>query len=199
MRKKGYKFLVGIITLLMLNFNVNAQDNNLLNEFEGEWNFKPAESEVKFKIGNLFILNVKGEMPLKKGHLINNNDQFEVKVVIDPTSLETGINKRDDHLKSEDFFYVEKYPVIEFVGTQVLKNNNEKRDKYKYKTTGNLTIRSVTKEKEVYFNIEKISHTEILITGESKINRIEYNVDYDMAGMGEEAKVKFEVKAQITE
>ena len=138
-------------------------------------------------------------MQLKQGYLINQKDQFKVKVVVDPTQLETGIDKRDDHLKSEDFFYVEKYPVIEFTGDQISSNNNEKKDKYSYKTTGKLSIRDVSKEKVVYFNIEKLSHTEILITGESKINRLAYNVDYDMAGMGEEAKVKFEVKAQIKE
>lgn len=198
MYKRKVKLIVGIILFVFLSTSIYSQTKSLEN-YKGTWDFKASESKVTFKIGNMFIFNVKGEMPLKKGYMINKNDQFEVNVVIDPASLETGINKRDEHLKSEDFFYVEQFPIIEFTGHKVSLNDNEKKDKYTYRTKGMLTIRGVTKEEYVYFNIEKVDQTGILITGQSKINRLDYNVDYDSAGMGEEAKVKFEVKAQIKE
>lgn len=198
MYKKKVNLIIGIILFVLFSASIYSQTNSLEN-YRGLWDFKTSESKVTFKISNMFIFNVKGDMPVKKGYLKNNNDQFEVNVIIDPTSLETGNDKRDDHLKTEDFFHVEKYPVIEFSGDKVSTNDNEKKDKYSYKTTGKLSIRSVTKDEVVYFNIEKISNTEILITGESNINRFDYYVDYDSAGMGEEAKVKFEVKAQIKE
>lgn len=198
MYKKKVNLIIGIILFVLFSASIYSQTNSLEN-YRGLWDFKTSESKVTFKISNMFIFNVKGDMPVKKGYLKNNNDQFEVNVIIDPTSLETGNDKRDDHLKTEDFFHVEEYPVIEFSGDKVSTNDNEKKDKYSYKTTGKLSIRSVTKDEVVYFNIEKISNTEILITGESNINRFDYYVDYDSAGMGEEAKVKFEVKAQIKE
>ncbi|MFO7828140.1 MAG: YceI family protein [Bacteroidales bacterium] len=196
MYQRKVKLIIGIVSFVFFSISIYSQTNSLEN-YKGTWDFKASESKVTFKIGNLFIFNVKGEMPLKDGHLINTNDQFEVNVVIDPASLETGINKRDEHLKSEDFFYVEQYPIIEFTGNKVSLNDIEKKDKYTYRTKGKLSIRGITKEEDVYFNIEQINQTGILITGESKINRLDYNVDYDSAGMGDEAKVKFEVKAQI--
>lgn len=195
MKKENIK--ISIILLLILSFssNVIAQSNSI-EEFKGNWYFKTPESKITFKIGNMFIFNVKGEVPLKDGHF-KNTDEIYVEAVFDIASISTGNDKRDNHLKSEDFFNTEKYPVIEFKSGRIEKNNSDKD--YSYQTKGKLKIRGIEKEELVLFNIEKIKTSEILITGMARINRLDYDVDYEMSGMDDKAIVKFEVKANLKE
>ncbi len=131
-------------------------------------------------------------MSVKSGFL-KNDDQLKIEVLINASSINTGINKRDDHLKSEDFFYTEKYPLIEFSSSRVEMNKTD--EEYAFQTKGMLKIRGIEKEELVLFNIEQVSKSEILITGKAKINRLDYDVDYQMAGMDDNATVKLEVKA----
>jgi polyisoprenoid-binding protein YceI len=194
---KKEKIKIAIISLLILSFSSNGiAQSNSIEEFKGNWYFKTHESKITFKIGNMFIFNVKGEVPLKDGHF-KNTDEIYVEAVFDIASISTGIDKRDNHLKSEDFFYTEKYPVIEFK-TSIIEKNNSDED-YSYQTKGKLKIRGIEKEELVLFNIEKIKTSEILITGMAKINRLDYDVDYEMSGMDDKATVKFEVKANLKE
>lgn len=194
---KQLKFwnLVGVLLAVLYSFTLNAQVNSLEN-YEGNWDFKASGSKVTFKIGNMFIFNVKGEMPVKTGHFFNDNE-LEIKAVIGASYINTGNNKRDDHLRSEDFFYTEKYPQIEFISNQAAKNTID--NGFEYQTIGKLKIRGIEKEETVFFNIEKLNESEILITGEATINRLDYDVDHQMAGMDDAAKVKLEVKAKLKE
>jgi polyisoprenoid-binding protein YceI len=177
----------------MLGSNLIVKAQSLAN-VNGNWEFIVSESKVTFKIGNMFIFNVKGEMPVKSGHLLNDN-KLEIKAIIGASYINTGNNKRDEHLRSEDFFYTEKYPQIEFQSNQASKNTID--NGYKYQTIGILKIRGIEKEETVFFNIEKLNESEILITGEAKINRLDYDVDHQMAGMDDVAKVKLDVKAKL--
>jgi polyisoprenoid-binding protein YceI len=195
MAKMKVKIIVGMLLTVLFSTSIHSQTANL-NNYKGNWDFKSSESEVTFKIGNIFIFNVKGEMPVKSGHFIYNN-KLEIKAVIGASYIHTGNNKRDEHLRSEDFFYTEKYPQIEFVSNQVSKNTID--NGYDYQSIGKLKIRGIGKEETVFFNVEKLSESEILITGEAKINRLHYDVDHQMAGMDDLAKVKLEVKAKLKE
>jgi len=162
-----------------------------IDKYKGNWDFETSESKLTFKIGNMFIFNVKGEMPIING-FFKNGDHPKIKALINVSLIETGINKRDNHLKSEDFFYTEKYPQIEFSSNQVSKNSID--NGYEYQAKGKLKIRGIEKEETVFFNIESLSNSEISIIGEAKINRLDYEVDHQMAGMDDVATVKFEVK-----
>lgn len=185
------KLFIGIVALMFYWISLNAQSPSI-EKYKGNWDFKTSESRLTFKIGNMFIFNVKGEMPVKNGSF-KNDDQLKIKALIDVSSINTGNKKRDDHLKSEDFFYTEKYPLIEFSGTSVEMNKTD--EDYTFQSKGKLKIRGIEKEELVLFNIEQVSKSEILITGKAKINRLDYEVDYEMAGMDDEATVIFEVKA----
>lgn len=188
---KELKNFIGILLLVLYSFSIKAQ-SNVIEKYKGNWEFKTTESKLTFKIGNMFIFNVKGEMSVKSGFL-KNDDQLKIEVLINASSINTGINKRDDHLKSEDFFYTEKYPLIEFSSSRVEMNKTD--EEYAFQTKGMLKIRGIEKEELVLFNIEQVSKSEILITGKAKINRLDYDVDYQMAGMDDNATVKLEVKA----
>jgi polyisoprenoid-binding protein YceI len=63
-----------------------------------------------------------------------------IEATIDATTIDTGVDKRDEHLRSPEFFDVAKHPTITFKSTEVKKAGPDK-----YKVTGNLTMRGVTK------------------------------------------------------
>lgn len=110
-----------------------------------QFNLDPSHSEVTFKVKHLMISNVKGEF--KSFDVDVQGDDLEtakVKVTIDAASINTNNADRDTHLKSGDFFEVEKFPTIVFESTGVTKEDDDE-----YIMTGNLTIRDVTKPVEL--------------------------------------------------
>jgi polyisoprenoid-binding protein YceI len=103
----------------------------------------PFHSAIQFKVKHLMITNVKGVFEKFKGTVfIDDKDisKSRVDVSIDMASINTNIAKRDEHLRSADFFDVAKFPAMTFVSTKV-----EKAGPDKLKVTGNLTIKGVTK------------------------------------------------------
>ena len=108
------------------------------------WDIDPAHSSAVFKVRHLGISNVTGGFKKMSG--VVNLDEADitkstVEAVIDATSLDTGEPKRDEHLKSPDFFDVAKFPTLTFKSKKV-----EKVGEGKLKVTGDLTIKGVTKE-----------------------------------------------------
>jgi len=121
-----------------------------LNVMAATYNLDPVHSTVQFKVKHLMISNVKGVFEKFKGTVfIDENDisKSKVDVSIEMASLNTNIAKRDEHLRSADFFDVAKFPVMTFVSTKV-----EKAGADRLKVTGNLSIKGVTKS--VVLNVE---------------------------------------------
>lgn len=107
-----------------------------------KWILDPAHSELLFKVKHLMISNVKGEFKNFTAEI--NGEDLEsstVKATIDSSSIFTNNDDRDNHLKSADFFDVEKHKEITFVSTSFKK---EKGDNYKL--TGKLTIKGISNE-----------------------------------------------------
>lgn len=108
------------------------------------WDIDPAHSVANFKVKHMMISDVLGNFRDIKGTLQldeNNVEQSKVDVTIGAASIDTGVDKRDAHLKSADFFDVEKYPTLRFKSKQVKKTGNETLT-----MTGDLTIHGITKE-----------------------------------------------------
>jgi polyisoprenoid-binding protein YceI len=103
----------------------------------------PDHSSVQFKVKHLMVSNVKGVFPKFTGTVdIDDRDiaKSRVSVSIDTASIDTGVAKRDEHLRSPDFFDVAKYPAMTFVARQVQKAGAG------LKVSGDLTIRGITRE-----------------------------------------------------
>src|SRR6185369_6995346 len=86
------------------------------------WNIDPVHSTAQFKVKHMMISNVKGEFTSVTGSLeLNNNDitKSKVEASIDATTINTRDSQRDAHLKSADFFDVEKFPAISFKSTSI--------------------------------------------------------------------------------
>ncbi len=108
------------------------------------WNIDPDHSNVGFKVKHMMVSNVKGIFEKYTGIVeINDKDitQSKIEVTIDTNSINTNVEKRDEHLRSADFFDVANYPTIKFVSKKVAK-----AAKGALKVTGDLTIHGITKE-----------------------------------------------------
>ncbi len=107
------------------------------------WNLDPAHSHASFTIRHLVISNVRGELTKFTGALkLDEKDltKSSVEATIETASIDTRVAKRDEDLRSPNFFDVEKYPTITFKSTKV-----EHAGKGKLKVTGDLTMHGVTK------------------------------------------------------
>jgi polyisoprenoid-binding protein YceI len=104
----------------------------------------PAHSTADFRVRHLMISNVRGEFSGLSGTIVfdpKNSANSKINATIDATTINTREPQRDAHLKSADFFDVEKYPTITFASTKVASAGLGE-----WKVTGNLTIHGVTKE-----------------------------------------------------
>jgi polyisoprenoid-binding protein YceI len=108
------------------------------------WNIDPEHSSIMFKVSHLGLVDVKGIFRTYQGTVtLDEKDitKSSVKVSIDAASVDTGVEKRDEHLRTSDFFDVVRHPGITFVSKKVARAG-----KGKLKVTGDLTIYGVTKE-----------------------------------------------------
>lgn len=107
------------------------------------WNIDHSHSGVHFSVRHLMVAKVRGTFESWKGTLEIDDDDItrsKVDVTIDTASISTKEPKRDEHLRSPDFFEVEKYPHLHFTSTKVERVGNDE-----LAITGELTIRDVTK------------------------------------------------------
>jgi polyisoprenoid-binding protein YceI len=107
------------------------------------WKVDKAHSSVQFTVTHMVISSVTGKFKKFDGEIKSENADFKnakIKFTIDAESIDTDNQKRDDHLKSPDFFDSAKYPQIKFESTSF-----EKIEANKYKLTGNFTMKDITK------------------------------------------------------
>ncbi|HSH66061.1 MAG TPA: YceI family protein [Bacteroidia bacterium] len=149
---------------------------------KSEWKFDNAHSQIQFAVTHMLISEVDGHFKNFDGTVKTNGNDFtdaEINFVIETKSIDTDNEKRDNHLRSDDFFNAEKFPEIIFKSKSL-----KKTGKNKYKLIGDFTIRDVTKEvaldvthggiiKDGYGN-EKAGFK---ITG--TINRFDYNLKWN--------------------
>ncbi len=116
-----------------------------------KWSIDQAHTEIGFKVKHLMITNVKGSFKTFAGSIYTTVRDFttaEIDFWIDPSSIETGDSKRDEHLKSKDFFEVEKYKEITFNSSTIGKANHDGI----HELWGQLTMVGITKN--VKLNVE---------------------------------------------
>ncbi len=107
------------------------------------WNIDTAHSHAQFKVKHMMISNVKGEFTAVTGSLqydSENVSNSSVQATIDATTINTREPQRDTHLKSADFFDVEKFPTLTFKSTRVSKKGDGELS-----VAGDLTIHGVTR------------------------------------------------------
>ena len=142
------------------------------------WAADPMHSEISFKVKHMMISTVSGHFDTFSIDVATEKeDDFsnaEVNMEIKTSSISTKNKDRDTHLKSDDFFNAEKYPVISFKSKSF---DGEK-------LTGGLTIRDVTKEVsfDVEFNgiaVDPYGQTKAGFELNGEINRKEFGLKWD--------------------
>lgn len=137
-----------------------------------------AKSKVTFEIDNMKVNTVEGSFGGMKGDVNFDNQSPEkssFNVTIDVASINTGIDKRDKHLRSDDFFDVKKYPLIRFKSDTVTTSSGGR-----YATRGTLTIKGVSRKIGIPFVIRE-GKDMITFRGYININRLDYNVGEDVS------------------
>ncbi|OGU07203.1 MAG: protein yceI precursor [Geobacteraceae bacterium GWC2_58_44] len=168
------------------------------------WNIDADHSSIGFKVRHLMVSNVKGAFGKVTG-VVNVDDKDITKssatATIDTASIDTGVAKRDAHLKSADFLDVEKFPTMTFASTKVAGNGDDK-----LKVTGNLTLHGVTRP--VVLDVEGLS-AEVKdpmgnlrrgASASTKINRKDYGLTWNKAleaggvAVGDEVTINIELE-----
>lgn len=169
-----------------------------------KWTLDPAHSELTFKVKHLMISNVKGEFKdfdVKMDVMDGDLSKANILVKVDTPSISTNNTGRDNHLKSEDFFDVEKYPELSFETKSARRTGDDE-----YQLKGLLTIKDVSREvvldmefggymKDPYGN-EKAGFS---VSG--KINREDFGLNWNAAleagGVMVSGEVKLNAEVQM--
>jgi len=109
-----------------------------------KWVIDPTHSEVQFKVKHLMITTVTGSFDKFEASIETDNEDFskaKISFSAETGSVLTGNADRDNHLKSPDFFDVDKFPKLTFVATKYESVDNDGS----YELYGDLTIHGVTK------------------------------------------------------
>jgi polyisoprenoid-binding protein YceI len=149
------------------------------------WAIDPAHSVAEFKVKHMMISNVKGQFSGLSGTLDRHEGDVtksKVEVTIDAASVNTRDAQRDAHLKSADFFEVEKFPILLFKSTRVVPKNQDE-----LAVEGELTIHGVTHT--VRFAVEGPTppakdpwgNARIGVSATTKINRKDYGLIWNTA------------------
>jgi polyisoprenoid-binding protein YceI len=149
------------------------------------WNLDPVHSVAEFKVKHMMISNVKGQFTGITGALALDESDIansRVEATIDASSIDTRDAQRDTHLKSADFFDVEKFPALSFRSTSVKRTRDGELD-----VAGDLTIHGVSRP--VTFKVEGPTapgkdpwgYTRIGLSAVTKINRKDFGLTWNAA------------------
>ncbi len=145
------------------------------------WDIDPNHTESSFVVKHLMVSNVRGQFGKTTGTIQQDDKDItksKAEITIDATTINTRVEKRDAHLKSPDFFDVEKFPTITFKSTKITKGEGNA-----LKAEGDLTIHGVTKP--VVLNVEYTPETlaggKMIrgLTATTKINRKDYGLNWN--------------------
>jgi polyisoprenoid-binding protein YceI len=151
------------------------------------WTVDPMHTFVSFSVKHMGISFVEGSFKKFDGSVVAAKlDLTDAKInfTVYVNSISTGVEQRDMHLKSDDFFNAETYPNMTFesIAFNKLKGNN-------YELSGKLAIRDVTKD--VKFKVtfggttkDQQGNTRAGFSATTTINRLDYHVNYDPTGTG---------------
>lgn len=168
------------------------------------WQIDAAHSSAQFSVRHLMISNVKGEFTKVTGTIVYdpaNPSKARIDALIDASSINTRDAQRDAHLKSPDFFDVEKYPNIEFHSTEFRPSDDG------VQVRGDLTIHGVTRE--VVLEVEGPTpetkdpwgFTRIGASATARLNRKDFGLNWNTALeaggflVGDDVKITLDIQA----
>lgn len=170
----------------------------------GVYNFDKAHSSIGFKVKHMGLIEIPGFFRDFTGSVTydaKDVSKSTVEFSANVTSIDTGVAARDKHLRTPDFFDVDKFPVITFKSTKV-----EKKGKA-WMLTGDFTMKGVTKSITFPFEIagwlpaDARGGGKMGIAAETSINRRDFGVNYGStlpngaAALSDEVKINLQIEA----
>ena len=162
------------------------------------WKHDKAHSQVSFAITHLGISEVEGVFDTFDATIVSSENDFSdavFAVSIETASVDTNVEMRDNHLKSADFFDVEKYPSMTFKSTDI-----EKVSENRYKLSGDLTLHGVTKPIVLNMwyrgSVEGKNGASAGFQFTGTINRSDFNIgpDFPETVLSDEVKIKVDAE-----
>ncbi|MBV9823281.1 MAG: YceI family protein [Actinobacteria bacterium] len=170
----------------------------------GTWTIDPAHSDISFSVRHMMVSKVKGRFGSFSGVIVTAADPLASTVTaeIDATSIDTNQEQRDAHIKSADFFEVEKYPTITFASTSVEPAGSD------FLVRGDLTIKGNTRPVALKlelngFGPDPYGGTRAGFTASTEISRKEFGVDIDLpmdgggVVVGDKISIVLEIEAVL--
>jgi polyisoprenoid-binding protein YceI len=169
----------------------------------GDWTIDVAHTNIMFIARYAMLTKVRGRFNTFEGtiHVAENLEDSSAELTIDASSISTDHKKRDEHLRSGDFLDLENQPTIGFRSKKV-----ELLGGTKLRTTGDLTIRGVTKDITLDTEYAGIAagadgKTRIAFSAKTEIDRDDFSVSWNMAIesggvlVGKRVEIELEVQA----
>ncbi|MDN5917629.1 MAG: YceI family protein [Pseudonocardia sp.] len=151
------------------------------NYIAGTWDIDATHSVIGFSVRHMMVSKVKGRFDQFTGEIVtaDNLEDSSVRTTIDATSINTGNEQRDGHIKSADFFEVDTHPEWAFRSTGIAAKGDD------LVLAGDLTIKGATKPVELALEVNGFGPdawggTRVGFTATTTINRSDFGVDIAM-------------------
>ncbi|MBO0825022.1 MAG: YceI family protein [Actinobacteria bacterium] len=164
------------------------------------WTIDPVHSEVGFSVRHMMVSKVRGRFTKFSGEIVTAASplQSSVTAEIDLSSIDTGQEQRDEHIRSADFFEVETYPTMTYRSTGIKVDDGE------YVLDGELTLKGVTRSVPLKlelngFGPDPFGGYRAGFTATGEINRRDFNVNFNapMANGGVVVADKIQLQLEI--
>lgn len=166
---------------------------------EGDYyNFDKSHTQIMFFVNHLGFSMQQGEFHDYTGHFVLNQAKPEesyVEIAIEAASIDMDSEKWEEHMKNQDFFNVEKYPLMTFKSTKIEVTGDNKAN-----VTGDFTLLGITKPVTLAVTLNKAGRhpfNEKYVAGFSAtatIKRSEFGMNYGLPLIGDNAEIRIEIE-----
>jgi polyisoprenoid-binding protein YceI len=171
----------------------------------GRYTIDPTHSSIDFVVRHLMAAKVRGGFTSFSGAVTVGEtiESSSVEVEIDVASIDTGVEDRDNHLRSADFFDVDSNPTARFISTAVNAKGGED-----YTVTGDLTIAGVTKSVDLDMEfagkvVDPWGNNRLVFSASTDINREDFGLTWNQAletgGVLVSKNAKIEIEVQVVQ
>jgi polyisoprenoid-binding protein YceI len=164
----------------------------------GTWTIDPVHSEVGFTVRHMMVSKVRGKFTTFSGEIVTGADPLDSSVTaeIDLGSITTGNEQRDAHIRSADFFEVEKYPVMTYRSTGIRAGGDG------FVLDGQFTLKGVTRNVPLTlelngFGPDAYGGTRAGFSATAEISRSDFGVSWNAAIEGGGVVVSDKVTIQL--
>jgi polyisoprenoid-binding protein YceI len=170
----------------------------------GTWKADPVHSEIAFSVRHLMISKVRGRFTSYDVTIVTSEDPLasSVTATIDLTSIDTGNEQRDNHLRSADYLEVEKYPTMTYRSTAMRRADDS------WVVDGELTLHGVTRHVPLAvemngFGPDPWGGQRAGFSATAQINRRDFGIDLTVpldgggVGVGDKVSISLEIQAVL--